>query len=86
MAQITDYAEVTGLKHYQYAQLRSKLRKVGVFSWDKHTKTWLIRDPWNWLAEHVGRSAHEAAAKARRAEVKARKEIKASNALQLELV
>ena len=39
-----------------------------------------------WLAEHLGRDAHEAAAKARRADLKVRKALKASNAVQLELV
>lgn len=38
-----------------------------------------------WLAEHVGRSAHEAAAKARRAEVKTRKVLQQPNAVQLSL-
>ena len=86
MPPVDNYSVVTGLKHYQYAQLRAKLRKVGVFSWDKHTKEWLIRRPDMWLAEHLGRSAHEAAAKARRADVRVRKALKASNAVQLELV
>ena len=83
---VENYADVTGLKRYQYVQLRAKLRKAGIFSWNKHTKTWLIRRPDMWLAEHLGRSAHEAAAKARQADVKIRKALKASNAVQMELV
>ena len=80
------YSEVHGLKTYQFHQLRARLRKAGIFSWDKHTRKWLIRRPDMWLAEHLGRSAHEAAAKARKADVKVRKALKASNAVQLELV
>ena len=77
---INDYAEVTGLKPHVYKRLRAELRKVGVFSWDKHARQWLIRRPDMWLAEHV------AAEQKTRHCRPVRKAIKASDAVQLELV
>lgn len=54
-----DFAQAVGLKRYQYKQLCSKLRKIGLMSYDQSRHSWHMVLPCDWLEkQHNAQPAH----------------------------